>query len=92
MKVLVVWIGGHVGVVVVGNNVFNAVKVMAETGGLFGLRINESGESTVLPIVVGYLDEVDNGTMCAFNVGAVQVTYHRLEGVGSGVKDVGDLV
>ena len=41
--VLVVWVGRHVGVVIVGVDVSKAVKDMAEAGGIFGLWFGEPG-------------------------------------------------
>ena len=51
-KVLFVWIRGNFGVVVVSADVFEAVKYMAEAGGVFGLRIDEDGEDFLLTMVV----------------------------------------
>ena len=86
--VLVVWIGGHLGVVVVGVDVFEAVEGMAKTGGVFGLWIDDTGEYVVITMVVKALEDFDNGASDAFDVGIGRRSYHRFEDVVGGKEGV----
>ena len=82
MQVLDVWVGGHVGVIIIGADVFEAVKGMSEAGGVFGLRLDEAGDTAVLPTVVEYLEVFDDSVMDALDV--VWSTHYRIEDVGGG--------
>ena len=82
LQVLDVWVGGHVGVKVIGSDVFEAVKGMAEAGGVFGLRLDEAGDTAVLPTVAEYLEVFDDSVMDALDV--VWSTHYRIEDVGGG--------
>ena len=91
MQVLDVWVGGHVGVIIIGADVFEAVKGMSEAGGVFGLRLDEAGDTAVLSTVVEYVEVFNDGVMDAFDVG--RSTHYRLEDVGGGRgEDIGYLV
>ena len=65
---------------------------MAEAGGVFGLCLNESRESVVLPMVVEALEEFDDSVLDAFGVGVCRRPHHRFEDVDGGGEGVGDLV
>ena len=90
--VLVVSIGGHVGVIAVGVDVFEVVKGTAKAGGVFGLQLDKFIEVFVLTMVVEDLEGFDDGELDAFDVGVGMRPHHQLEDVGGGVKGVGDIV
>ena len=92
MKVLVFWIRGHVGFLIVGVHVFELFKGMAEAGGVFGLQLDEAVEAIMLPMLVEALEEVNDGMKDAFDIDVGRSTHHRLEGVGNGGEGVGDLI
>ena len=92
LHVLVVCIGGHFGFIITNVDVFKAVKGMAKERGVFGLRIDEPGEAVLLPMVVKFLEDFNNGASDAFDVGVGRCLYHLFKDVGGGGKGSGDVV
>ena len=92
MHVLVVWVGGHVGGIIVCVDVFKAVEGLAEAGGIIGLWFDDPGETIVLPIVVKNIEELDDGNLDEFDVVIGRRSYHRFEYVRSNGEGGGDLV
>ena len=90
--VLVVWIVWHVGVIVVGVDVFKAVEGMAKAGGVFGLRLDEAGEVVVLPMLAEDLEDFYNGVLDVFNVGVGRHPHHSFEDISRGGEGVGDII
>ena len=90
--VLVVCIRGNFGFIIANFNVFKAVKGTAKERGLFGLRLDEPGEAVLLPMVVKFLEEFNNGTSDAFDVGVGRCPYHQFKDVGGGGKGSGYVV